>query len=136
MGLLQRTRIPYVQNDLVSDASRLLDLGSLAVDRVASDVLGGRVVHVVTADETASAWPSRGVLSVSLKGRVCPWPRDIPYGTRVLRLVWHKRRWRCKEQLCPQALFTESLAAVRARSRPTTRLRTELRGRRAGPGRF
>jgi transposase len=113
-GLLQRTRIPHVQNDLVSDASRLLDLGGLAVARVASDAFGGRVVHVVTADETASACPSCGVLSVTLKGRVCTRPRDIPYGTRVLRLIWHKRRWRCKEQLCPRASFTESLPAVRA----------------------
>jgi len=110
----------------VSDASRLLDLGGLAVDRVASDAFGGRVVHVVTADETASACPVCGVLSVSLKGLVCTRPRDIPYGTRVLRLIWHKRRWRCKERLCPRASFTESLPAVRARSRLTTRLRTEL----------
>jgi transposase len=93
-GLLQRTRIPHVQNDLVSDASRLLGLGGLAVDRVASDAFGGRVVHVVTADETASACPNCGVLSVTLKGRVCTRPRDIPYGTRVLRLIWHKWRWR------------------------------------------
>ena len=60
------------------------------------------------------------------EGRVCTRPRDIPYGTRVLRLIWHKRRWRYKERLCPRASFTESLPAVRARSRLTTRLRTEL----------
>jgi transposase len=124
--LFQRTRIPYVQNDLVSDASRLLDLDGLAVHRVASDAFGGWVVHVVTADETASACPNCGVLSVTLKGRVCTRPRDIPYGARVLRLIWHKRRLRCKERLCPRASFTESLPAVRARSRLTTRLRVEL----------
>ena len=125
-GLLQRTHVCDVQIDLVSDASRLLDLGGLAVDRVASDAFGGRVVHVVTADETASACPNCGVFSVSLKGLVCTRPRDIPYGTRGLRLIWHKRRWRCKERLCPRASFTESLPAVRARSRLTTRLRAEL----------
>ena len=114
--MLQRTHVCHVQIDSVSDASRLLDLGGLAVDRVASDAFGGRVVHVVTADETASACPSCGVLSVTLKGRVCTRPRDIPYGTRVLRLIWHKRRWRCKERLCPRASFTESLPAVRALS--------------------
>ena len=124
--MFQRTHVCHVQIDSVSDASRLLDLGGLAVDRVASDAFGGRVVHVVTADETASACPSCGVLSVSLKGRVCTRPRDIPYGKRVLRLIWHKRRWRCKEHLCPRASFTESLPSVRARSRLTTRLRTEL----------
>ena len=48
--------------DSVSDASRLLDLGGLVVDRVESDTFGGRVVHLVTADETASACPSCGVL--------------------------------------------------------------------------
>jgi len=124
--LFQRTHVCHVQIDSVSDASRLLDLGGLAVDRVASDAFGGRVVHVVTADESASACPSCGVFSVSPKGLVCTRPRDILYGARVLRLIWHKRRWRCKERLCPRASFTESLPAVRARSRLTTRLRVEL----------
>ena len=124
--MLQPTYVQHVQEDLVSDASRLLDLGGLAVDRVASDAFGGRVVHVVTADEIASACPSCGVLSVCLKGRVCTRPRDIPYGTGGLRLIWHKARWRCKERLCPRASFTESLPEVRARSRLTTRLRVEL----------
>jgi transposase len=124
--LPQRTHVCHVQKDSGSDASRLLDMGGLAVDRIESDTFGGRVVHVVTADECASACPSCGVLSVSLKGLVCTRPRDIPYGTRVLRLIWHKRRWRCKERLCPRASFTESLPAVRQRSRLTMRLRTEL----------
>jgi len=124
--LLQRTHVQHVQQGLVSDASRLLGLEGLAVQRVASDAFGGRVVHVVTADKAASACPSSGVLSVTLKGRACARPRDIPYGTTRLRLIGHKRRWRCKEQLCPRASFTESLPAVRARSRLTTRFRAEL----------
>jgi transposase len=124
--LFQRTHVQHVQRDLVLEASRLLDLDGLAVQRVESDVFGGRVVHVRTADETASACPSCGVLSVSLKGLACTRPRDIPYGTTRLRLVWHKRRWRCKERLCARSSFTESLPAVRARSRLTTRLRAEL----------
>ena len=124
--MLQPTYVQHVQKGFVSDASRLLDLEGLGVQRVASDAFGGRVVHVVAADETASACPSCGVLSVTLKGLACTRPRDIPYGTKRLRLIWHKRRWRCKEQLCPRASFTESLPAVRARSRLTTRLRTEL----------
>jgi len=52
-----------------------------------------------------------------------------------LRLIWHKRRWRCKERLCPRASFTESLPAVRKGSRLTTRLRTELGYAIAEPGR-
>ena len=55
--MLQPTKFQHVQTDSVSDASRLLDLDGLAVDRVESDAFGGRVVHVVTADETASACP-------------------------------------------------------------------------------
>ncbi len=48
----QRTQGCHVQNGLVSDASRLLDLGGLAVGWIASDAFGGRVVHLVTADQT------------------------------------------------------------------------------------
>src|SRR5665811_1900013 len=118
-----RDSVQHVQNDLVSDASRLLGLEGLAVQRVESDAFGGRVVHVVTADKTASACRSCGVLSVTLKGRACTRPRDIPYGTTRLRLIWHKRRSRCKEQLCPQASITESLPVLRERSRLTTRFR-------------
>jgi transposase len=79
--LNQRTRIPHLQNDLVSDASRLLDLDGLAIDRVELGSFSARVVHLVTADQTGPACPSCGVLSVCLKGRVCTRPRDIPYGT-------------------------------------------------------
>jgi transposase len=122
----QRTHVQHAQRELVSDGSRLLDLAGLAVDRIESDAFGGRVVHVITADETASACPSCGVFSLSLKGRACTRPRDIPYGTVGLRLIWHKSRWRCRERLCPRASFTESLPSVRRRSRLTTRLRTEL----------
>jgi len=124
--LFQPTQIQHVQTDSVSDASRLLDLDGLAVDRVESDAFGCRVVHVVTVDQTASACPSCGVFSVSVKGLVCTKPRDIPYGTTGLRLFWHKRRWRCLERQCARSSFTESVPAVRARSRLTTRLRAEL----------
>jgi len=58
--LPQHTRIPHAQNDLVSDASRLLDLGDVAVDRVELGSFGARVAHVVTADDPradSEAWP-------------------------------------------------------------------------------
>ncbi len=103
----QKTHVKYVQTDSVSDGSLLLDLldlGGLAVERIESGAFGGRVVHVVIADESACACPSCGVFSTR--------PRDIPYGVRGLRLIWHKRQWRCGERLCPRASFTESLPAV------------------------
>ena len=84
------------------------------------------MVHVVTADEAASVCPSCGVFSYSAKGHVMTRPRDIPYGTASLRLVWHKRRWRCAEVRCPRATFTEQVAVVPARAWLTCRLRSEL----------
>lgn len=45
----------------------LLDLPGLAVAEVVLVEGGGRVVHVVTADESASACPSCGVFSTSTK---------------------------------------------------------------------
>jgi len=53
-------------------------------------------------------------------------PRDIPYGTAGLRLVWRKRRWRCTETMCERGSFTEAIPAVPARARLTVRLRAEL----------
>lgn len=58
LGSRARTHVCHVQKDSVPDASRLLDLGGLAVDRVELGSFGGRVVHLVTADPTASACPS------------------------------------------------------------------------------
>lgn len=111
---------------VVTDASRLFGLEGLAVDRVEIDAAGARVVHVVTSQVGASACPACGVISSAGKGRVTTRPRDIPYGTGRLRLVWHKRRWRCREVLCGRATFTEHVTGVPARARLTRRLRTEL----------
>ncbi len=73
----QNTHVKHVQTDSVSDGSLLLDLldlGGLAVDRIESDAFGGRVVHVVTADETTSACPSCGVFSIesAIKRQIQP----------------------------------------------------------------
>lgn len=124
--MVQRTHAQDVDGDDTSDASRLLGLDGLAVERVERDAFGGRVVLVVTADVTASACPSCGVLSSSVKERVTTRPRDIPYGTTPVRVVWHKRRWRCTERRCPRGSFTEQVTAVPRRSRMTRRLRAEL----------
>ncbi|HSK54285.1 MAG TPA: ISL3 family transposase [Jiangellales bacterium] len=50
----------------------------------------------------------------------------MPYGATVLRLVWHKRRWRCVHAGCARSSFTETVPAVPAGARLTTRLRAEL----------
>jgi transposase len=124
-GLVQPTHIEDVLDAVERGATLLLGIEGLGVERVDLEVEGGRVAHVVTADETAAACPSCGVFSTSLKGHATTHPRDIPYGASPVRLVWHKRRWRCREQGCPRKSFTESLPAVPARARLTTRLRRE-----------
>ncbi len=43
-----------------------------------------------------------------------------------MSVVWQMRRWRCAERLCERGSFTESVPAVPARARLTTRLRAEL----------
>jgi transposase len=103
----------------------LLGIEGLAVHRVALQEDGVRVAHLVTADETAAACPACGVVSTSVKGHAVTRPRDIPYGEAPVHLVWRKRRWRCREAACPRGSFTESLPAVPAGARVTTRLRRE-----------
>ena len=106
-----------------ADATVLLDLDGLVVERVERAVDGHRVVYVVTADEAAAACPTCGVFASRVKGYVSTSPRDVPWGGSGLRLVWRKRRWYCGERLCPRGSFTESVPVVPARARMTTRLR-------------
>lgn len=104
------------------DGTKLLGLDGLAVARVEVDGDGARTVHVVTADETAAACPSCGVVSSARKGSAITRPRDVAYGPDPVRLVWHKSRWRCRESRCPRGSFTESLLQVPAGCRLTSRL--------------
>jgi transposase len=104
----------------------LLGLCGLAVQRVQREPDGTRVVHVVTDDETASACPSCGAFSTSVKGWRCTTPRDIPYGDQRIRLRWHKRRFRCVHQECPRGSFTEQVDQVPARARITARCRIAM----------
>ena len=121
--MVQPTQVPHVQGVLEVGATRLLGLEGLAVERVEVDEGGARTVHVVTADQTAAACPQCGVLSTALKGSAVTRPRDLSYGGAPVSLMWRKRRWRCRERPCPRGSFTESLPAVPARSRLTSRLR-------------
>ena len=106
-------------------ATLLLGIDGLEVELVSVQEEGARVVHVVTADEGASACPACGVVSTSVKGHAVTRPRDLPYGEIPVQVVWLKRRWRCREVLCSRGSFTEALPAVPARTRLTTRLRRE-----------
>ena len=111
----------------MSDGTTLLfGLPGVRVERVERLPDGTRVVHAVTAEETAAACPSCGVFSTSVKGRVTTSPRDIPYGEERIILRWNKTRWRCREDYCERSSFTETIAQVPARARTTQRLRTQI----------
>jgi transposase len=111
----------------VSDGTTLLfGLPGVRVERVERWVDGTRVVYAVSAEETAAACPSCGVVSTSVKGRVITSPKDIPYGQGQIVVRWHKTRWRCREDYCERGSFTEAIAQVPARSRTTLRLRTVI----------
>ena len=114
-----QSQVPQCINE---DGSTLLGLEGFALVRVELQDDGARVVHVVTADESAAACPTCGVFSTARKGAATTCPRDVAYGVEPVRLVWHKSRWRCRESRCPRLSFTESLPQVPARCRLTTRL--------------
>jgi transposase len=107
----------------VGDATLLLDLDGLAVEGVERTATGSRLVRLATADESAAACPACGVISTRVKEYVCTRPRDLPQGRSRVELAWRKRRWYCRESLCTRLSFTESVPAVPAGARITTRLR-------------
>ena len=121
--MVQPTHVHYVETPEASKNATLL--GSRDWVRQVELVEDGvGVVHVATADERATACPSCGVFSTSIKDRATTHPRDLPYGEAPIALVWHKRRWRCREAERARALFTEPLPAATPRARLTTRLRS------------
>ena len=105
------------------DATLLLGLDGLAVTVVERSAAGTLLVEVATAAETAAACPTCGVISTRVKQYVCTRPRDLPQGRTRMELVWRKRRWYCREPWCGRKSFTESMPAVPAGARITTRLR-------------
>ena len=65
----------------------MLGLEGLTVVGVVVDVAGGRIVHAVTADGVVPGCSQCGVVSTSRKGRVVTFPRDVPFGEDLVRLV-------------------------------------------------
>ena len=80
----------------VRDATRLLALVGLDVKGVARTPLGVRVVQLVTVCPEGSRCPERGRASTSGKEWVCTRPQDLPCSRAPVRLLWGKRRWRCR----------------------------------------
>lgn len=106
---------------MYDDTTLLVGLDGVVVDRVELDPDGCRVVHVSTVD-TAAVCPSCRSVSMSVKGWVETGPRDVALPVPS-RLVWRKRRWRCREPECRRSSFTESIPQVPSGARITARLR-------------
>jgi len=112
--------------DRSDDASCLLGLVGLAVERVVLTALGVRIVQLVTDDPDAARCPGCRMVSTSGKDWVLTRPHDLPCGGGQVAVQWRKRRWRCRTESCARASFTEQVAQVPAGMRTTTRLRTAL----------
>ena len=112
--------------DRSDDASCLLGLAGLAVERVALTALGVRIVQLVTDDPDAARCPACRVVSTSGKDWALTRPHDLPCGGGQVAVQWRKRRWRCRTAACARQSFTEQVAQVPAGMRTTTRLRTAL----------
>jgi len=104
----------------------LFGLRGVRVREVERAAAGGRVVHVVTDDETAAACPGCGVFSTSVRQRRTTRPRDLPYGESALMVRWHKVQYACMENPCPRKAFTEQIPEVPAGARLTGRLRRHV----------
>ena len=112
--------------DRSDDASWLLGLAGLAVERVVLTEAGVRIVQLVTDDLDAARCPACGTVSTSAKEWTWTRPRDLAVGGEPVVLLWRKQRWRCRTSSCPRESFTERVAQVPARMRTTTRLRAAL----------
>jgi transposase len=112
--------------DRSDDASCLLGLEGLAVERVVRTDAGVKIVQLVTDEQDAARCPACSAVSTSGKEWVLTRPKDLPCGGEFAALQWRKRRWRCRTEDCDRQTFTEQLAQVPAGMRTTTRLRTAL----------
>ena len=75
----------------------------------------GRLVLTVESGQLEAGCPGCGVLATS-HGRYEQTLHDAPCFGRVSVVRWRKRRWRCREPLCPTGTFSEvhDLAPPRA----------------------
>ena len=85
---------------------------------------GRRVVIEGVEDEQGC--PDCGVLSGAVHARKLRRIKDLPHGTRPLRVLWDQRRWACRERACRRRTFAERTAQVGPGQRLTGRLRAEL----------
>ena len=113
----------------MGDATTLLfGLDGFRVVSVSEDdehgARGRRVVIEGVEDEQGC--PDCGVVSGAVHARKLRRIKDLPHGTRPLRVLWDQRRWACRERACRRRTFAERTAQVGPGQRLTGRLRAEL----------
>ena len=84
---------------------------------------GRLTVWVSTEDADSAVCPGCQVPARRVHERVVTRPADVARAADPVVLVWLKRRWKCGNQACGRATFTESLPQVPSRARLTARLR-------------
>jgi transposase len=88
----------------------------------------GELLVTVIATSTSAPCPGCGEFSVHVKSLRSQIVRDVSHAGRGVRLVVHKRAFRCVASGCERRSFTQHTDEVPARRRVTTRCR-ELIGR-------
>lgn len=104
-------------------ASALLGVEGVRVVEVEVEHDGRLTVWVSTDDPDCAVCPSCQVPAQRVHERVVTRPADVRRAADPVVLVWLKRRWKCGNEACGRATFTESLSQVPSRARLTARLR-------------
>ena len=104
--------------DATGLAEALLGLDGFCVLEV-TETAAEVVIRVETAGGLIG-FPGCGSVAV-VHDRMVVELRDLPVFGRPTRLVWHKRRYRCREPLCEIRTWTETAAAVSSRCLLTRR---------------
>lgn len=104
-------------------ASALLGVEGVRVVEVEVEHDGRLTVWVSTDDPDCAVCPSCQVPAQRVHERVVTRPADVRRAADPVVLVWLKRRWKCDNEACARATFTESLSQVPSRARLTARLR-------------
>jgi transposase len=83
--------------------------------------------HWLLVETTAaSVWcPTCGARAVG-NGRRNVMVRDLPIAGMATVIVWAKRTWRCREELCPRRSWSETSSEIGVRASLTERARREI----------
>ncbi len=106
-----------------ADASVLFNLGGFVVR--AQTMHEGEWWLAVETIESRAACRSCGVFGVG-NGRRRVLVRDLPIAGVPVVVVWAKRTWRCREELCARSSWSETSDEIAARASLTERARREI----------